>query len=289
MVGGKAAEWGGEVAHRQRPAARACPDLARGEQAEVAGADARAGVEVDALRFVAEVGAESDGGVVDGEFTHTGQAQPPQQVVQIIEVAAGADLLETALEADRPAAKGDGPDAPLVGEHFAVRPRGHRREFDGLGERPRAAEVGIAAFEAGVIAPLVVRDESGEFVVVHLGIIMRRYTEVMACRWSRWRAFPDPRRGGALVAPIGAGVYELRHGGTGELILLGIGRSCAQRMASLLPEPWGVGGRRNAAKRRYVWRHLEEIEYRTRPCCTRTEAAGVERKMLAERAYRFGT
>lgn len=110
----------------------------------------------------------------------------------------------------------------------------------------------------------------------------------MEYRWSRWRAFPDPRKGGILHAPIGPGVYQLRNRSTGQLVLIGIGRSCAYRVSSLLPKPWGAGTRNNAAKRRYLLRQLKAIEYRTLACATRDEARAIEKRMLKQ-AYRFGT
>jgi hypothetical protein len=84
----------------------------------------------------------------------------------------------------------------------------------------------------------------------------------MPTEWSEWRPFPDPRRDGILSAPIGAGCYELRHRDE-RLILFGTSKNVAYRMASLLPAPWGAGGRSNADKRAYVLKHLEDIEYRT--------------------------
>jgi hypothetical protein len=91
-----------------------------------------------------------------------------------------------------------------------------------------------------------------------------------------------------LVAPIGPGVYELRRGD--QLVLVGISSRCVHRMCSLLPPPWGSGTRNNAGKRKYVWRHLAEIEYRTFACATREEAARVEREMLrGTRRYLFAT
>lgn len=107
--------------------------------------------------------------------------------------------------------------------------------------------------------------------------------------WTPWRPFPDPRTGGILSAPIGPGVYELRNRATGQLLICGIGGHCAARMSSLLPAPLGCGGRNNSDKRAYLRRQLRSIEYRTRPCTTRAEAAGIERDLLQTRSYRFNT
>ena len=104
----------------------------------------------------------------------------------------------------------------------------------------------------------------------------------MAARWSEWRLFPDPRERGILVAPFGPGCYELRIGE--QLLLYGKGNHVAERMTSLLPEPWGCGTRNNAAKRADVLSHLGAVEYRTLACASIEEAMAEERKLWARRA-----
>lgn len=66
--------------------------------------------------------------------------------------------------------------------------------------------------------------------------------------WSKWAAFPHPERRGIVVAPIGPGVYELRRKDTAAFVLIGIGKNCASRMASLLPSPLGQGTRTKQQK-----------------------------------------
>ena len=75
----------------------------------------------------------------------------------------------------------------------------------------------------------------------------------MAREWSDWRRFPDPRKLELLIAPFGPGCYELRNGM--QLVLFGKGNHVAERMASLLPPPYGCGTRNNQAKRKYVFEH----------------------------------
>lgn len=107
--------------------------------------------------------------------------------------------------------------------------------------------------------------------------------------WTPWRPFPDPRTGGILHAPFGPGVYDLRRKSTKQPILFGIGGHCAHRMTSLLPKPLGCGTRNNSKKRAYLLRHLDDIEYRTRPCLTRQAAAAIERDMNRDSDYLFKT
>jgi hypothetical protein len=106
--------------------------------------------------------------------------------------------------------------------------------------------------------------------------------------WSDWRPFPDPKKCGILIAPFGAGCYELRLGD--EKILFGSSKYVALRMTSLLPRPYGAGTRRNTKKREFVLTHLQSIEYRTLPCVSGAEAKELETEMRAELdAYWFST
>lgn len=107
-------------------------------------------------------------------------------------------------------------------------------------------------------------------------------------RWSKWRQFPDPRKGESLVAPFGPGCYELRHGP--QLVLFGKGNNVAHRVTSLLPAPLGAGTRNNEGKRRYVLENLANIQYRTLACMTAAEAGRLEQELKAARsAYLFAT
>lgn len=104
--------------------------------------------------------------------------------------------------------------------------------------------------------------------------------------WSRWRPFPDPRRGEDLVAPIGAGCYDLRLRSTGERILFGTGAHLAERMTSLLPAPFGKGTRNNSGKRQCVLDEIADMEYQTITFATKAEAQAFERT-LRGLGYRF--
>jgi len=108
---------------------------------------------------------------------------------------------------------------------------------------------------------------------------------------SGWRPFPDPRKREYLHAPLGPGVYDLRHISTKEPVLFGIGGRCAVRMTSLLPKPWGSGTRNNSKKRMYLACFLDDIEYRTMAFDSREQAEAVERAIRRERGneYRFGS
>jgi hypothetical protein len=109
-------------------------------------------------------------------------------------------------------------------------------------------------------------------------------------KWSEWAPFPNPRDRGVLAAPLGAGCYEIRHRGSGELVLFGMAGHVAARMTSLLPPPYGTGTRRNDKKRKYILRNLADLEYRTLACATRTEAVQCELELMTNKdRYKFKT
>lgn len=105
--------------------------------------------------------------------------------------------------------------------------------------------------------------------------------------WQDWRPFPDPNSGDYLIAPIGAGVYWLRHTRTGEDIYIGEGGHVAQRMTSLLPAPLGHGHRNNTALRQFVLHTLPHLEYTTTACATKAEAFALEKRLHQEHPCRF--
>ena len=92
---------------------------------------------------------------------------------------------------------------------------------------------------------------------------MKDFEALYKTGWSEWRAFPNPEKKEYLYAPFGPGVYQLRNKKTGVFVLFGTGGHLAQRMTSLLPEPYGKGTRRNTDKRNYVWDNIDDVEYRT--------------------------
>jgi hypothetical protein len=104
-------------------------------------------------------------------------------------------------------------------------------------------------------------------------------------KWTGWTPFPDPTKGGFIVAPFGPGCYELRLAGSGRLVLFGSAGCVAYRMTSL--HPAGAGTRDNADKRAYVGDHLSEIEYRVIALASRDEARAFERSELLSRRDQY--
>jgi hypothetical protein len=79
----------------------------------------------------------------------------------------------------------------------------------------------------------------------------------MVDRWSEWKTFPAQRRGEHLDAPVGPGLYELRHRSTGEVLGFGQAANVAAALTRhFTPSLWERMIGRNAPDVRYV-------EYRT--------------------------
>jgi hypothetical protein len=108
-------------------------------------------------------------------------------------------------------------------------------------------------------------------------------------KWSEWKRLPSPANCRTVEAPIGPGVYQLRHRITHENILFGIGKECRKRMQSLFPKPYGTGTRNNESKRIFVLKNWEVIEYRTLSTVTRGDAAMIEKSLKAACDHIFNT
>ena len=55
----------------------------------------------------------------------------------------------------------------------------------------------------------------------------------MVQTWSNWRRFPDAQSGEHVEAPIGPGVYEVRHAMTGRVVAFGHSANVANALADL--------------------------------------------------------
>lgn len=105
--------------------------------------------------------------------------------------------------------------------------------------------------------------------------------------WTEFSPFPSPLMQGYLLAPFGAGVYELKNIKTKELVYVGEGGHVAYRMSSLLPEPFGKGTRNNLRLRNYIVESLHNIHYRTLACTDKAAAKQIQDKMITNNKYLF--
>ena len=117
----------------------------------------------------------------------------------------------------------------------------------------------------------------------------KEYKEIEHYSWSKWTAFPDPRKGEYLYAPYGCGVYQLRNKKTKQYILFGTGKNVAFRMSSILPEPHGSGRRNNNEKRQYTLNNINDIEYRTVSFLLKSEMICCEKGIKALNVHLFNT
>src|SRR5262245_53323904 len=102
-------------------------------------------------------------------------------------------------------------------------------------------------------------------------------------KWSRWRPFPDPTKGGFIIAPFGPGCYELRL--AAQVSSFGSAGWVAYRMSSLHPK--GLGTRKNTDKRVFVGKHLLQLEYRVIALVSREDPGKFEQREMRPRRRRI--
>jgi len=104
----------------------------------------------------------------------------------------------------------------------------------------------------------------------------------MANSWVAFKRFPDRHFGEYVEAPIGPGVYEVRHVLTGELVAFDHAANVARALASLSPRPslmsWLTDFIRNDI--RYA---TNELEYRTCAATTLDEAKMITNHLTERR------
>jgi hypothetical protein len=117
--------------------------------------------------------------------------------------------------------------------------------------------------------------------------------------WTNWKSLPNPSKSydsfrllmmKAVRNPSYPGVYQLKNNNTGEYVLFGVGVKVGERMCSLIPKDYGgVGRRNNQYKRDYVWKNIENIQFRTITTKTRNEALEIERFLKHQNIHIFNT
>ena len=101
----------------------------------------------------------------------------------------------------------------------------------------------------------------------------------MSAIWSEWKRYPKAARGEMLEAPIGPGVFEVRHASSGALFAFDAVENLASALSSITTGPKSFAswfGKRDPVT-------LPDLEYRTYATSTREEAKVVAERMIGRR------
>ena len=104
----------------------------------------------------------------------------------------------------------------------------------------------------------------------------------MVQTWSTWKRFPDVESGDNVEAPIGPGVYEVRHASSGRVVAFGPAGNVAQALSELKLDG-GVSTFARLFRRQPLVPHVAELEYRTCAAASRAEAKTAAHRMLGLR------
>lgn len=100
--------------------------------------------------------------------------------------------------------------------------------------------------------------------------------------WSSWKRFPDAQSGDAVEAPIGPGVYEVRHTLTGRVVAFGHAGNVASALTELKLNG-GVGAFARLFRKQPLVSRVADLEYRTCAASTRAEARTTAQRLLGLR------
>jgi hypothetical protein len=105
--------------------------------------------------------------------------------------------------------------------------------------------------------------------------------------WSGWKRFPDAHSGGLVEAPIGPGVYEVRHTMTGRVVAFGHAPNVANAIGDLKVNG-GIGPIARLFGKEPLVSRVNDLEYRTCAAASRAEAktAASRLKGLRQTAWR---
>lgn len=101
----------------------------------------------------------------------------------------------------------------------------------------------------------------------------------MISTWSEWKRYPKAVRGEKLEAPIGPGIFEVRHTSSGALFAFDSADNLAHALSSITSGPKSFVswfGKRDSVT-------SPDLEYRTFATSTREEAKVAAERMLGRR------
>ena len=99
--------------------------------------------------------------------------------------------------------------------------------------------------------------------------------------WSGWKRFSD-RRGDAIEAPVGPGIYEVRHTMTGRVMAFGHSGDVAKTIAELAFDG-DVNPLVRLFRRQPVLSRVSDLEYRTCAAASRADAKTAAQRLLGLR------
>ena len=94
--------------------------------------------------------------------------------------------------------------------------------------------------------------------------------------------FPDAQSGEHVEAPIGPGVYEVRHTMTGRVVAFGHSGNVANALADLKLND-GVGAFTRLFRKQPLVSHVSDLEYRTCAATSRSEAKTAAQRLMGLR------
>lgn len=100
--------------------------------------------------------------------------------------------------------------------------------------------------------------------------------------WTSWKRFPDAQSGDLVEAPIGPGVYEVRHTLTGRVVAFGHAANVAHALTQLKPNG-GAGALARLFRRQPSVSRVSDLEYRTCAAASRSEAKTTAQRLLGLR------
>jgi hypothetical protein len=100
--------------------------------------------------------------------------------------------------------------------------------------------------------------------------------------WSSWKRFPDVKGGDAIEAPVGPGVYEVRHTLTGRVMAFGHAGNVANAISELKLNG-GLGPFARLFRRPPLVSRIADLEYRTCAAATRADAKTAAQRLLGLR------
>ncbi len=104
----------------------------------------------------------------------------------------------------------------------------------------------------------------------------------MVQTWSGWKRFPDARFGGQVEAPIGPGVYEVRHTMTGRVVAFGHTGNVANAISELKVSG-GTSVLARLFRREPLVSRVNDLEYRTCAAANRADAKTTASRLVGLR------